>query len=299
MTTITLEVLRAALDCVAEKAELNRQEMYLWVRAVIPDEVWKPVWENYTADLIREQDSLQGTIDPRKSAKSMKPQKSTKAIPSRGCDDRGYESHAPRSPERADCSYEGYGHSSLEYMHQEDELANLPELRSKIEDRQHQRVDPGLERQGSPLLDRQDSPPCDDDRRSVAETLRSEADKLANDAMSNWLDDGQVSRASLSPLELGHWLRTLPRDRLDGETLKVVARHVLNNSMDEEEVAAAVAATGFASLGVTDQRQAQILERYFKQRQSEAAMAEAAKTSGALNRQFNAKLEAKAKAWKS
>jgi len=50
-----VELLRAALDCVAERANLDRQEVYLWVHNVIPNEVWQPLWANVTADMLRHQ----------------------------------------------------------------------------------------------------------------------------------------------------------------------------------------------------------------------------------------------------
>jgi len=50
-----VELLRAALDCVAERASLDRHEMYLWVHSVIPNEIWQPLWDGVTADLLRQQ----------------------------------------------------------------------------------------------------------------------------------------------------------------------------------------------------------------------------------------------------
>merc|ERR1712178_399966 len=132
----------------------------------------------------------------------------------------------------------------------------------------------------------------EDDLQSNAETLRSEAKTIASTAMSTWLGNAAVSRASLSPLEIAQWLRTLPKDRLKEETLKLVARHVLDKSMNEDEFGAALAA-GLESFGLSDQRQGMVLQRYFKQKQTEAAMAEAAKQEGALIREFNARLESK------
>mmetsp|Transcript_51651 Transcript_51651/g.102665 ORF Transcript_51651/g.102665 Transcript_51651/m.102665 type:complete len:391 (-) Transcript_51651:8-1180(-) len=48
----TLELLRASLDCVAERAGLDRQEVYLWVHNAIPNEVWQPLWDSVTADML-------------------------------------------------------------------------------------------------------------------------------------------------------------------------------------------------------------------------------------------------------
>jgi len=287
--TITLEVMRAALDSVAERAEINRQEMYLGLRDVIPDEVWKPLWESYTSDLVRERHidtqgnkDLGGTQTLKPS--SLSPQKGHRGVlspggkPTSARQGYGKQSHQDRS-----C--EAYGNSPQENPPQ-DELAHLPEMRARLGG-QRQR---GPETP-SPRLD-QDDVQSDDDLRSQAQTLRSEAGTIADAAVSHWLGQSQLSTQSLSPFDLANWLRMLPKDRLESNTMKVIARQVLDNNMDEDEFGAALAG-GLASFGVSDQRQVQILQRYFKQRQSEASMAEAAKQEGKMNRQFNAKLEAK------
>merc|ERR1712187_724462 len=103
----------------------------------------------------------------------------------------------------------------------------------------------------------------DEDLHSIAPSLRSEAETMASEAISAWLDNGQVARARLSPFELANWLRTLPKDRLDGDTLKTVAKHILDTKMDEDDFDKAIANEGLASMGVSDPRQAKILERYF------------------------------------
>jgi len=277
MVTITLEVMRAALDSVAERADLNRQDMYLGLRDVIPDEVWKPIWESYTHDLVQERHldphcnrDLHGATKTLQS-----PQKSSAGVQA----PVNKSTHAPPQSRLGDA----YGSRSQEIPLQ-DELAHFPELRSRLGGQQQRGPD-------SPSPER--SFERDDDLHSQAQTLRSEAGTIANDAMSHWLGQATATSQALSPFELANWLRMLPKDRLEGDTLKSVARHVLDNNLDEDEFGAAIAADRLASLGVSDKRQAQILERYFKQRQSEAAMAEAAKQEGALNRQFNAKLEAK------
>jgi len=50
-----VEHLRAALDLVAERGGHERQEVYLWVHEVLPNEVWQPLWDAVTADMLREQ----------------------------------------------------------------------------------------------------------------------------------------------------------------------------------------------------------------------------------------------------
>jgi len=137
-------------------------------------------------------------------------------------------------------------------------------------------------------LDRQDFH-RDDDLHSQAPTLRSEAETMASEAMSAWLENGCVRGSKLSPFELANWLRMLPKDRIDGDTLKVVARHILNQEMDEEAFETLINDGGLVDIGVPDQRQAKVLERYFKQRQTEALMAETAKHTGALNSTFRGK----------
>jgi len=188
--------------------------------------------------------------------------------------------------------HEAHSNSPQDFHSPQDELAHLPELRSSLRLGQQQPVPDfqSFERSFRPGQDFQ----CDDDVRSQAETLRSEAETMVSDSMSQWLGTTTANRARLSPFELANWLRMLPKDRLDGDMLKVVARQVLDKEIDEDALEDIIAKGGFASLGVTDQRQAKVLERYFKQRQEEAAMKEAAIQTGALNRQFNAKLEAKA-----
>jgi hypothetical protein len=112
---------------------------------------------------------------------------------------------------------------------------------------------------------------------------------MASEAMSAWLDNGCARGSKLSPFELANWLRMLPKDRIDGETLKSVARHILDEEMDEEAFEKLVNDGGLINIGVPDQRQAKVLERYFKQRQTEALMAETARQTGALNSIFRGK----------
>lgn len=280
---LSLDVMRAALDSVAERADLNRQDMYLGLRDVIPNEVWDPLWASYTSDLAREfNNNGHGSMDLRRGAKV--PRTSDKSSPLSVIPEKAVQADAspeetllrvPR-PLSAHCN-------PTQDPYPQDELAHLPELRTRLEGPREFAPD-------RRALDQQDSP-RDDDLISNAETLRSEAETLASAAMSQWLGKASVSRAALSPFELAHWLRTLPKDRLKEDTLKAVAKQVLEKSMDEDEFGAAMAA-GLESFGLSDQRQGIVLRRYWKQKQNEAAMAEAAKQEGALNRKFNAQLEA-------
>lgn len=287
--TITLELMRAALDSVAERAQIHRQEMYLGLRDVIPDEVWSPLWESYTSDLVRERHiNTQGNGDLRGTQtlkpSSLSPQKSHPAVLSPGRPTSAREGYTGQNHQ--DRSYGAHGNSSHENSPQ-DELAHLPEMRARLGGQRQQ-----APQAPSPRMDQDDVQSDDDDLRSQAQTLRSEAGTIANAAVSAWLGQSQVSTQSLCPFDLANWLRTLPKDRLDSDTLKLIGKHVVDNNMDEDEFGVALAG-GLAKFGVSDQRQVQILQRYFKQRQSEAHMAEAAKVEGKMNRQFNAKLEAK------
>jgi hypothetical protein len=273
--TVQLEVLRAALDCVAERANLNRQDMYLWVHDVIPDEVWHPLWDSLTSDLVREGRSAPGHA--RSSHGVVRHQANTESPPPTSLprmDGTPPLRHSPRvTPQASPCEYEEES--------PRDELASLPELRSRLDGH----------KQGAPVwgsLDRQDFH-RDDDLHSQAPTLRSEAETMASEAMSAWLENGCVRGSKLSPFELANWLRMLPKDRIDGDTLKVVARHILNQEMDEEAFETLINDGGLVDIGVPDQRQAKVLERYFKQRQTEALMAETAKHTGALNSTFRGK----------
>merc|ERR1712093_832085 len=110
---------------------------------------------------------------------------------------------------------------------------------------------------------------------------------MASNAMSAWLGQDIVRGAGFTPFELADWLRTLPKDRLEIESLKAVARYVLDAQMDEEQFEAAIAAGKLGTMGIPDRRQQQVLERYFKQRKTEAVMAETAKQTGALYRQLS------------
>jgi len=274
MVTVSLDVMRAALDSVAERADLHRQDMYLGLRDVIPNEVWKPLWTSLTEDLVREMnhDGLQCSTDLRRSAKA--PRMSPVMTPCQ----------APSMPEDNAHRQSDVHSKSIQDGFPQDELAHLPELRSRFE--VTQKCAPVLE-----TSQQQDSQ-SDEDLQSNADTLRSEAVTIASAAMSNWLGKSAVSRASLSPFDNAHWLRTLPKDRLKEDTLKSIAKQVLDKDMDEDEFGAAIAA-GVESFGLSDQRQGMVLQRYWKQKHNEAAMAEAAKQEGALIRKFNAKLEAK------
>lgn len=296
--TVSLEVMRAALDSVAERSNMNRQDMYLGLRDVIPDEAWKPLWESYTSDLVRERHSdAQTPADPHTGAQALhSPQETLQFLPSPARNSaygpRGYEGQHTSTRSNFPRGGEAFGARSQDRS-PEDELANLPELRSRLERTQLPEQLHGEPDNRAWECQRPQEDQMDDDSQSQVSALRSEVETLNSDAMLHWLGKDTVCKSKLSPFELANWLRTLPKDRLDGDTLKVVARHVLDNNMDEDDLQAAITAGGFASLGVSDQRQAQILERYFKQRQSEGAMAAAAKEAGALNRSFRAKQEAK------
>jgi hypothetical protein len=286
--TFSLDVMRAALDSVAERADLNRQEMYLGLRDVIPDEVWDPLWASYTVDLARElHNEGQHLMDMQRSEKR---RKSSPMLVKKPTDSAS--THQDYVPQQLETTFKSA--QSADPQNPQDDLANLPELRTRLE-RKHTPHGQALDQTLLPgamtnTMDR--IVECDEELQSNAETLRSEAQTMASDAMSHWLGKDSVSRATLSPFEIATWLRMLPKDRLKEDTLKTIAKQVIDKHMDEEEFRAAIAA-GLDSFGISDQRQAAVLQRYFKQKQNEAAMAEAAKQEGALIRKFNAKLEAK------
>jgi len=301
--------MRAALDSVAELADLSRQDMYLGLRDVIPDEVWEPLWASYTSDLVREvKNDRQGSMDSRRGAKTLRTRaKSSPRLVKKPCHSPAALDSVPEAPELRTRAEEQWIRSIPELAHlcEQDKhsdsgaetLSRFPELRSRVQGPQESSL-PHLDSRALNQPDYQSwdktSHPgqCDEELQSNADTIRSEAETMVSDAMSHWLGNDAVSRTALSPFEIAHWLRTLPKDRLKEDTLKVVAKHVLDKNIDEAGFAAAIEA-GIESFGLSDQRQGIVLQRYFKQKQNEAAMAEAAKQEGALNRKFNAKLEAK------
>jgi len=274
--------------------------MYLGLRDVIPDEVWELLWASYTSDLVREHSSdAHDSMDLHRSPKAPRTShQSSPLLAKKPC-------HAPSSPEifvdhtttmlpsgARRCEDRC---KSTQDSYPLDELTNLPELRTRLEGKRERVPDCRDQQYCTPTPMTSSMTPIaegDDDLHSNADTLRSEAETMASDAMSHWLGKEAVSRAKLSPFEIAHWLRMLPKDRLTEDTLKTVAKKVLDEHIDEDGFGLAVAG-GLQSFGLSDQRQGIVLQRYFKQKQNEAAMAEAAKQEGALIRKFNAKLEAK------
>jgi len=285
--TVHLEEMRAALDCVAERANLNRQDIYVWIKDVISDDVWKPLWDSFTTDLMRQS---QGA-PPSSRAPPPGPARGPDYPPSptRGPDYASQRlsgkggppvpDYASRGPPPQEYSNPRYDRQ--DYAPQDDELSALPELQSR------------LNRHRPPQQNDMD---YFDDSVSCAPSHKSEAETMVSNAMSAWLQQEATAGAKLTPFELANWLRTLPKERLDGDMLKAVARHVLDNEVDETQFEKAVAAQKLGAMGAEDPRQQRILERYFKQRQTEAVMAETAKVTGALNNQLRAQCDA---AWSS
>eukprot|EP00928_Gymnodinium_smaydae_P079835 TRINITY_DN63670_c0_g1_i1.p1 TRINITY_DN63670_c0_g1~~TRINITY_DN63670_c0_g1_i1.p1 ORF type:complete len:554 (+),score=59.85 TRINITY_DN63670_c0_g1_i1:230-1663(+) len=326
--SIPLEHVRAALDCIAERADLNRQDVYLWVHDVMPDEIWQQLWDSYSADLVRQRthasaisrntngvkgsghgntrSNVSGEGYPSRPQSNGREERTAPSYHGRedlnvSFDDRvqnyGREDHAyasqygrddyppSRGPHSARGDYAAAPHSARQdyvagprsqsrpcydrddYGPEDDELSQLPELKSRLQ--------------------RQFGTSDRDDSQSIAPSYCSQAESMTSNAISAWLGTDMARGAMLTPVELADWLRTLPRDRLEDESLKGLARHVLDAQLDEEQFEAMLAEGRLSSMGITDVRQQKVIERYFRQRQKEAVMAETAKQTGALNRHLS------------
>lgn len=102
--------------------------------------------------------------------------------------------------------------------------------------------------------------------------------------MKNWLDAGHVPMPTSS--ELANWVRLLPSSKVSESTKKAIARNVLERDIDGLRFDDIVSGARWSEIGVSDVRETASLTRLFKQKQQETKMAEAAKETGRINRQF-------------
>lgn len=312
----SVELLRAALDCVAERANLDRQEMYLWVHGSIPDEVWQPLWDSLTGDLVRQQGHAPAARAPATWAVA-----ATRRAPDvahtamcRTPDSR--ESHQFDAERFAE---EAAPEASPAYPYPRPDFAvsspGPPSLRAHRLSFQGSRSQPNLHHAGNMQAGgyAAEMPPtpqfCQPEvglgsleiplgggamsemsfAHSGARTERTEAQSIAEDAMSSWLETAPASAGSLSPLEVANWLRMLPRDRLAEASKKAVARKVLDSQIDGVRFQEALQAGHWRDIGVADERDGKRIARLFETRRREAMMAEAAKQAGAVNREYRHK----------
>mmetsp|Transcript_43044 Transcript_43044/g.98991 ORF Transcript_43044/g.98991 Transcript_43044/m.98991 type:complete len:614 (+) Transcript_43044:62-1903(+) len=465
-----VELLRAVLDCLCEKAGLDRQDVYLWVHGVVPNEVWQPMWDGLTVDLLRAQrervsprtaPSPRPTprISPRNGSKAQMmrsphspytnsdgashpygpgPQQaweapgshrdfeaeSTAAASSRRRSftysfsqgnkhgkeepnlfaeptdpDMGYESDRasvnvrrnstapPQSGGRRgedDVGYNNYDHldvsarsahatadpdgvssggrearrqrqlEDLELMRrnwedaqsssrwgrkgEDDGGSEVPDalnlsvrsapstadvestflaqetrrrrhaeeaqdaVRRQMEELHHWQAEAstrdldsdamcnGARTQSSPRSMGGPNPYAASDagdRSSVrsmpADRSETESQMAASEAMAAWLDVESEAPCML-PLDLAEWLRTLPKERISDEARKFVASRVLKDKIDGDRFGELLADGRFEELDIEDDRVAATLSKFFKNKQREETMAEAARTTGAINR---------------
>jgi len=110
----TLELLRASLDCVAERAGLDRQEVYLWVHNAIPNEVWQPLWDSVTADMLGNHYGVASGPPPSARSAVVPPRRTAAARPrsagavERGTPAGGYWDPALSTPPATARSVAGY-----------------------------------------------------------------------------------------------------------------------------------------------------------------------------------------------
>lgn len=193
---------------------------------------------------------------------------------------------------------EGFSRRGMQLVPPFDDHDNMPPLSAMIRtgslDRRHEAWNPRGRRPEVECYGAQfDSPrsACGgavSERSYAPSQCRSEAETIASQAMSSWLDgDSLANVPSLAPIEMAEWLRTLPSGKLSDEVRKTIARRVLEDDLDSRRFGQLLAQDGgWTSLGVSDERDAKTLERFFKTRQREAALAAAARESGAVNRQL-------------
>lgn len=325
----TAELLRSALDCVAERAGLDRQEMYLWVHGVIPNEIWQPLWDGVTADLLRQQRPCPAAPHAMQTGRAAAhfPGHPALAVMQRALPEETTPLPPPVNVGRPGCSSKGSSNYSCDSpdlnaaaMPQRLKRPSYSEMSEDVISREHGqitaaalRVDaistqehmpqfsgprgpfPGHRSPAAMLSPRAqlESPRCGGapseisflapTERSMA--AQSEAETIASQAMSAWLETENGQNAPvLSPLEMAEWLRTLPSGRLPEEARKAVARRVLDEDIDSTRFGQSLEEGRWSELGVADERDAGMFLRFFKARQREAMMAEAAKQTAALNR---------------
>merc|ERR1719160_845505 len=124
----------------------------------------------------------------QKSRQAMSPNQSRQAMspnPVNASHTYDFRSNSPPIRPR------GHQVSAPQEMGPEDELAQLPELRSRLEGHRSGKLE--WEEFRQPAV--QQDPQLDDDLHSQAGTLRSEAEAMSNDAMSHWLGDTMVKGA--------------------------------------------------------------------------------------------------------
>lgn len=100
-------------------------------------------------------------------------------------------------------------------------------------------------------------------------------------AMTTWLQ--LEGGPGLTPYQVADWLRVLPTNKVDRESKREVARRVLHFRLGGDDFLRALTNGRWAELGIKDERESVILLRHFKQKQHEAAMAEAARQTVTTN----------------
>lgn len=102
-----------------------------------------------------------------------------------------------------------------------------------------------------------------------------EESRMGTQAMSTWLE--LEGSPVLTPYQVADWLRVLQTPKVERETKKDLARRVLHFRLNGDDFAQALSGGRWPELGIKNEREAVLLLRYFKQRQQEATMAEAAR----------------------
>jgi len=401
-----VDLLRAVLDCVCEKAGLDRQDTYLWVHGVVPNEVWQPMWDGLTVDLLRAQHAGSGPdrVSPRPSPRPtprmsprglLPPMRSpqsafgnSESMPPYGPPQVAWEAQGPpaeydgesmaassrrrsagrsarsnskdmddytrgpyegdpqsmeggrrssRGPSRRggddESAYDAYDYEAsaayppdvprderlrrrqrgnddddeldfarrqkMEDMAQENMRRQMEELHQLQAANHGSHDSPGSVRSGGPGIPHQFTPPqviehyspsYDDDgsERSYPATVRTERSEAPSrvaqsEALSAWLDIEEEMPCML-PSDLADWLRLLPKERVPDEARKFVAARVLKDKIDGDRFGELIAEGQWEDLDIEDERVGLVIAKFFKNKQREDTMAEAARTTGAINR---------------
>lgn len=257
-----VELLRAALDCVAERAALDRQEMYLWVHSVMPNEIWQPLWDGVTADLLRQKNeqhppspdhlgSFAHTFHLGRSASTA----DTELRTSDSFADEGSPFSASSAP-GAEESTAGRDRAADEFEVALQERCDGADVLAQPVV-QKTEVDasciPEEFDQGGQLTTHGQA--SEEQLETQATTTRRNLSWTANDAAD----------LPKTPLEVAEWLRMLPSGKLADPVRKTIARHVLDSQISFDQFKELLEdGTGWTDLGIADARDGTTLMHILK-----------------------------------
>lgn len=286
----TIGLLRASLDTVAERAGLDRQQVYLWVNNVLPSDIWQPLWDSVTTDLLSRQGS-----PPSLSGTS-------------GAGTPGTGSPRPFRPGSDYLEHRPPLRPPQDEWNRTDDLPRA-DLRSAVYgSRDYQEVPLHDDRQrGSPGMRSHDGYSSGaladewqrEDVRLGALSVRSSGthtpgghsqvggSQSRDQAMAAWLGMDGGGCPEMSTMELVEWVKALPPTKLPEDTKKAVARILISRQMTAQMFDEIVSGSDrWSELGVRDKSQQASIARFFKQKKHEVLMAVAAREEHIAQKAF-------------